>query len=698
MNSPEHNEDMAIIWLDPQWQLLDANEAAKEWLPVRISSRKGSPLEWYLSVEISSYDSPMSGEWGTSEMTVLFSEYFEENDVWKGHLRYRKDGEYYCDHDIRIIKSKSAASGITGYILTASTGHEISVIEGSPAFMGLNVVCNALDRPLIITDVSGIMRYCNEHVYKVNGDEPKNRIGKPIWDALEWRNLQEEKELLRKRLLLASEGIPQQMILKQGRRFADPDRSISNLVLTPVKNREGEISHIVIEEWSVPTSIQMEIKMRMTESVFRSFLVQSPLPTWLVDNEGKLIAMSETYADIFGLDTDDIGKDLMQLIPPRFVLQYTKNNEMVIKTGSHIHVLENWIKPEGDVHTYVVHKFPIKNGKEITMIGGIAFEVTEKIRLEQRIKNAYEKYLLANQATGDLIWDWDLGADLITILGDVGEENRAQEWKTLSPADFFAKVHPEDKTILENAFSAAIKDETVEYTIQVYRFVQKNGTHMQVVNRMQIHRDDHGQAYRIVGSSLRITENFRKTLGLHATPNIDFAFERSNSDVKLEKEIEKLSTLEQKLGSRHKELLIITPSWTDIRSENQMEKSVIDMLEQVYVQEDVKFDCSFGGFDRISDSNLIYKKMIPIIKEYVVHLYKSAGTSHVSIYGWISGGEAKLRMADDGSTILDEQDASRSVIDKISRITYENGYEIVESNFTSTGTLVEIKISLPVMK
>ncbi len=689
---------MAIIWLDLQWHLFEANEAAKEWLPVRISSRKGSPLEWYLSVEISSYDSPISGEWGTSEMTELFSEYFDENDVWKGHLRYWKDGEYYCDHDIRIIKSKSAASAITGYILTASTSHEISVIEGAPTFMGLNVVCNALDRPLIITDVSGSMRYCNEHVYKVNGDEPKNRIGKPIWDALEWRNLQEEKELLRKRLLLASEGIPQQMILKQGRRFADPDRSISNLVLTPVKNRDGEISHIVIEEWSVPTSIQMEIKMRMTESVFRSFLDQSPLPTWLVDNDGKLIAMSETYAAIFGLDSDDIGKDLMQLIPPRFVLQYTKNNEMVIRTGSHIHVLENWIKPEGDVHTYVVHKFPIKNGKEIAMIGGIAFEVTEKIRLEQHIKNAYEKYLLANQATGDLIWDWDLGADLITILGDVNEENGAQEWKTFRPADFFAKVHPEDKTLLENAISAAIKDETVEYTIQVYRFVQKNGTHMQVVNRMQIHRDDHGQAYRIVGSSLRITENFRKTLGLYATPNIDFAFERSHSDVKLEKEIEKLSTLEQKLGSRHKELLIITPSWTDILSENQMEKSVIDMLEQVYVQEDVKFDCFFGGFDRISDSNLIYEKMIPIIKEYVVHLYKSAGTSHVSIYGWISGGEAKLRMADDGSTILDEQDASRSVIDKIRKITYENGYEIVESNFTSTGTLVEIKISLTVGK
>ena len=127
----------------------------------------------------------------------------------------------------------------------------------------------------------------------------------------------------------------------------------------------------------------------------------------------------------------------------------------------------------------------------------VAAHMEELERTRERLQSA-----LAAGQTGT--WDWDLRANRITW-SDVHEMMFGYKPGTFSgdPAEFFAKVHPDDRTSLISAIDRA-RDERVEYAHE-FRVEPTPGVIRWIAGRGSFFYDDDGRPYRAAGTVADIT-------------------------------------------------------------------------------------------------------------------------------------------------------------------------------------------------
>jgi PAS domain S-box-containing protein len=126
-------------------------------------------------------------------------------------------------------------------------------------------------------------------------------------------------------------------------------------------------------------------------------------------------------------------------------------------------------------------------------------ERTQELLLSQ------ERYMLAEGAVNDGIWDWNivehqyyLSPRWNKILGYAEGELPNVE------SIFFELIHPDDKKIASDAFSKHL-EHGERYATEL-RLRHKDGSYRWVLDRGEALRDDDGRPYRMVGSIADITE------------------------------------------------------------------------------------------------------------------------------------------------------------------------------------------------
>ncbi|MEE7490276.1 PAS domain S-box protein [Methylobacterium oryzae CBMB20] len=162
--------------------------------------------------------------------------------------------------------------------------------------------------------------------------------------------------------------------------------------------------------------------------------------------------------------------------------------------------IERWVAAKGQAF--------VAGGRTVRFIGTTR-DVTESRRAENALREAEERYRLAARATNDAIWDWDLASDHIlwneavqTLFGYAADAVGASGtwWK--------AQIHPEDRDRVTTGIYAVI-DDSIEHWTEEYRFRKADGSYAHVLDRGYVLRDASGQAVRMIGAMLDITERKR---------------------------------------------------------------------------------------------------------------------------------------------------------------------------------------------
>ena len=166
----------------------------------------------------------------------------------------------------------------------------------------------------------------------------------------------------------------------------------------------------------------------------------------------------------------------------------------------------------------------------ITIVGAFAFIialaawaiVTKAIRSwhsalsreSEALRQSRERYRLVNQATNDIIWDWDIQTDQLDW-NEAVEHALGQNRDELSPdiRSWYDHIHPEDRNRVTESIHEAIDSEESTWTDE-YRFGPAQGPWRTYLDRGIIARDNEGRPYRMVGSMLDLTErhNFEEAL------------------------------------------------------------------------------------------------------------------------------------------------------------------------------------------
>ncbi|HEX6902262.1 MAG TPA: PAS domain S-box protein [Thermoanaerobaculia bacterium] len=243
-----------------------------------------------------------------------------------------------------------------------------------------------------------------------------------------------------------------------------------------------------------------------SEERFHAFLRNSPVASWITDEEGRILFLSDPYLRMFGVRREEaLGKSPFDLFPALYAQTIYDNIRAVAETAGSLSTIETAPRPDGGEGYYLVHKFPVGEQAGRLLVGGVAADITEMKRAEQALRQSEERFRLATEAVSGLISDWSLetgevqrSQGLLGLLGYWPEEvSRDVEW-------WIRQVHPDDRERVERELRSAMADGSASFSTE-YRVRHRDGRYIHVWDKGLIVRDAEGRPVRVVGSTIDIS-------------------------------------------------------------------------------------------------------------------------------------------------------------------------------------------------
>ncbi len=177
--------------------------------------------------------------------------------------------------------------------------------------------------------------------------------------------------------------------------------------------------------------------------------------------------------------------------------------------------------PEG--HTQILRhmNIPIMDGDRIVIVAGVAnketpysesdvselsllmqglWQVLKGKRTEESLRESEEKYRLATETTGQLVYDYDIPSGRIRWSGAIEQVTgwTPEEFQEVDIAAWEERIHPDDRKTALAELKASM-ERAGEYLVE-YRFRRKDGTYIPMEDTSAFITDAAGRARRMVGT------------------------------------------------------------------------------------------------------------------------------------------------------------------------------------------------------
>ncbi len=169
-----------------------------------------------------------------------------------------------------------------------------------------------------------------------------------------------------------------------------------------------------------------DAQLRQYQERFARFTRHLPGLAWIKDLQGRYVFANEAALRAFRTTPADLyGKTDGEVFLPQTAAQFRENDRKALVTGSGVQAVETLLHDDGVVHHSLVSKFPIHGPDgQVALVGGVAIDITERLRAEQALREAdrrKDEFLAM------------LGHELRNPLAPI--RNAVQVLATLAPAD-----------------------------------------------------------------------------------------------------------------------------------------------------------------------------------------------------------------------------------------------------------------------
>ncbi len=257
-----------------------------------------------------------------------------------------------------------------------------------------------------------------------------------------------------------------------------------------------------------------EVKVTLQDKVlFLETLVDTiPAPVFYKDKEGIYRGCNELFAKmLLGRAKEKVtGRsvdEFPEVIPQEVGNVYKRTDRQLLQRGGSQVYESKMICSDGITRQFLVNKTVYKNlNGAVEGLVGVMLDITGHKRTEENLLKSEERYRLAAEQTGQLIYEFDLKNGHGEWAGAVTDLTgySYNEIQNFTFYDWLEHIHPDERRRVQQEFKKCWN--TGEKFNEEFRFRRKDGSYFCVENRGVYLRDEEGCVCKALGVMKDITE------------------------------------------------------------------------------------------------------------------------------------------------------------------------------------------------
>ena len=202
-----------------------------------------------------------------------------------------------------------------------------------------------------------------------------------------------------------------------------------------------------------------EASLQQKEAFLKTLLDAIPIPVFYKDKNGRHLGTNRALESFLGQpDTRFIGKSVFDLFPPKYSKIHSDRDQQVFSTGERQEYESLLKNTQGLLRNVVFNKAAFKDAQGA--IGGLIGTITDITENRQAEAERRDRELLLNEM-GRLAkiggWEHDLLARTAAWTEEIYRIVEIDESDPIpGPDEYFRYCRPEDRLILEEAYSTAV--------------------------------------------------------------------------------------------------------------------------------------------------------------------------------------------------------------------------------------------------